>query len=243
MNGSQRIDLTGWGTQAELLEPMTGGARNLSWMLKIQGKTGVARLSRRSPLALDWELDLMAAAAAAGVRTPGVVRTMNGRRHAGSIVIFEWVDGVTPESKRDWELVRDSLTQLHQSTRDWAQRPGFASTRDLLLHPRGGDVDFTRMPAGVVEACRQTWRAAMNEPMSAIHGDPSSNVLMVHGRPTFIDWDESRVDASMLDLDLPELDLLLPAQRRALVAWEVACSWSTEPEYARRRLKQLEALL
>lgn len=70
---------------------------------------------------------------------------------------------------------------------------------------------------------------------------------MSGGRAGFLDWDEARVDASILDLaDLP-LDLSaqlgverLARARRAADAWEAANSWLLEPEYARRRLARLE---
>jgi len=67
------------------------------------------------------------------------------------------------------------------------------------------------------------------------------HVLMVEGEPTFIDWDESRVDHAFFDFDLPHLGALDEEQQKALVAWEVACSWTLEPEYARRRLAELRA--
>jgi Ser/Thr protein kinase RdoA (MazF antagonist) len=236
-----RIDLKPWGSHVEVLEPLAGGARNLSWLVSINGQKAAARRSRRTQDALDWELDLMLAANAAGVSTPRVVPTVDGRRHAGSVVLFEWIDGRKPESTHDWAMVRDALQRLHGATSNWRQRPGFSSMANLLIEARGGDVDLSLIPEGIVEECRAAWQATMDDRTSAIHGDPSSNVLLVDGEPTFIDWDESRVDACFLDFALPQVDLLDEHQKRALVAWEIACSWILEPEYARRRLVELRA--
>jgi hypothetical protein len=62
----------------------------------------------------------------------------------------------------------------------------------------------------------------------------------------FIDWDEARVDASILDVvDLPFSEQAVESERlllgrRAASAWEAANAWSLEPDYARRRLAELD---
>jgi Ser/Thr protein kinase RdoA (MazF antagonist) len=236
------IDLSLWGAGFEVVAPLTGGTRNASWKIRVGGRLAAARLSRRSPAALDWELDLMAAARDVGVRSAAVVATVDGRRHANGVVVFEWIDGTPPASMSDWHAARAALHQLHRTFRDCPQRPGFASTRDLLTRATGGDVDLSMIPAGVVEECRAAWRSVEDREVSAIHGDPTSNVLMVGRAPTFIDWDESRVDYSFLDFGLPHLDLLDSSEQAALVAWEVACSWQLEPAYALRRLRELRSM-
>jgi hypothetical protein len=110
----------------------------------------------------------------------------------------------------------------------------------LLTDDRGGDVDLTLMPAEAVRMCRQAWGALSNLPVSALHGDPLSNVLVVDTGIVFIDWDEARVDATVFDLaDLPLPDLVHAAGRKAASAWEAATSWLLEPEYARKRLAEV----
>jgi Ser/Thr protein kinase RdoA (MazF antagonist) len=209
--------------------------------VRIGDREVAARLSRRSAESLDWELDLIARAESAGVQSARLIPARDGRRHVNAIVAFEWIVGDAPASRREWSAVRDALSRLHEATRHWPQRPGFASTSELLTLGGGGDVDLASMPLVVVEQCRAAWRSVADEPTSAIHGDPVSNVLIVDGMPTFFDWDESRVDMSMLDFDVPLVGSLTPEQRRAAVAWEVACSWMLEPEYARRRLRELQS--
>ena len=69
--------------------------------------------------------------------------------------------------------------------------------------------------------------------MTLVHGDLNfANLLRCpDGRVTLIDWDECRRDLSLFDL------AVLPGARaveaRALLAWEAACSWHREPDYAR----------
>ncbi len=63
-----------------------------------------------------------------------------------------------------------------------------------------------------------------------------------------LDWDEARVDASVLDLAGVPLDLsdLLDTERlervrHAADAWEAVNGWIVEPEYARVRLSRLRS--
>ena len=104
------------------------------------------------------------------------------------------------------------------------------------------------MPGDVVQRVRDAWRALAGEPQSVIHGDPAANnVLLEGGRGELIDWDEARVDVSILDLAALPVNRMpsvgrqrLALARRAAVAWEVANVWVAEPAYARRRLAELE---
>jgi hypothetical protein len=47
-----------------------------------------------------------------------------------------------------------------------------------------------------------------------------------------LDWDECRRDLVLFDLG--HLSKVGTVERRALLAWEVACSWMIEPDHARR---------
>jgi Ser/Thr protein kinase RdoA (MazF antagonist) len=143
--------------------------------------------------------------------------------------------------------VARELGRLHDLTRDWPQRPAFKSTRELLRKDTGGDALLDLMPAEAVARMRAAWGALSGEPISVVQGDPQAgNIRIEGGRAGFLDWDEARVDASVLDLaDLP-LDMAaslgaerLERARRAADAWEAASSWLMEPEYARRRLGRL----
>jgi thiamine kinase-like enzyme len=103
------------------------------------------------------------------------------------------------------------------------------------------------MPQDIVEECRSAWRSIADEPTSVVHGDPGTdNILISEDQAVLIDWDESRVDASILDLaalptmNIPGVDQnRLDDARRAADAWEVVVGWFVENEYARRRLAAL----
>jgi len=151
-----------------------------------------------------------------------------------------------PPAAGDWPAVAATLRRVHELTRGWPQRPGSASTRQLLTADRGGDVDLSLMPADAVRACRRAWAALAGRPEAVVHGDPGpANVRIAATGIGLLDWDEARVDATDLDLaELPGPDLpadrLAPA-RTAATAWEAANGWSVEPSYARRQLAMLLA--
>jgi Ser/Thr protein kinase RdoA (MazF antagonist) len=205
----------------------------------------VLRRSRRSPAAIDWELDLIEHLRANDVGVPAINPTLDGERRHGDLLMLSWIDGLAPVTEGDWRMVANELRRIHHVTNNWAQRPTFRTTQALLTHDEGGDVDLSLMPDEMVALCRRAWRYISDEPTSAIHGDPRGNVLIASSRVFFIDWDEARADASILDLvDLPFSDAFIDERRldrakRAAAAWEAAAAWSIEPEYARRRFAEL----
>jgi Ser/Thr protein kinase RdoA (MazF antagonist) len=237
--------LRAWGSDAEVLEKLSGGSRSDVWLVEVGGERCVARRSRRTPAAVAWELDLLEYLGDQGVRVPRVLTTRTGERQSRDVTLLSWVEGTPPESEAEWQGVAQELGRIHALTVGWPQRPTFASTQDLLTASHGGDVDLSVMPPQDVERCRDAWRMISTEPRSAIHGDPRGNVLITDEGVAFIDWDEARMDASILDLaDLPFSERTvergrLALGRRAASAWEAACGWTKEPEYARRRLTEL----
>ena len=215
--------------------------------VRLAGVDHVGRLSRRDAAALDSELDLLDHLAAVGLRVPRTASALDGRRHSDGLVVMSWLHGAPPASEADWRRVEATLRQLHEATRDWPQRPGFASTQEFLVADSGGDVRLDLMPAASVARCRDAWRAIADEPKSVVHGDPgAANARLGRAGVGLIDWDEARVDASVLDrADLP-LDPVpgfdgerLHLARRAASAWEAANGWLLEPESARRRLASI----
>lgn len=240
-----RRELRAWDTEATVVRRLSGGARSEVWLVELQGVAWTARRRRRTEAALDWELDLIEHLAANGIGVPRVLQTADGRRSRGGLVVLSWIDGRAPDSRAEWRMVGEDLRRVHALTVGWVQRPTFASTQELLSASGGGDVDLRAMPAEAVERCRDVWRGLAGEDTSAIHGDPRGNVLITKDGVAFIDWDEARVDASILDLvDLPFSAEFVDQERlamgrRAASAWEAANAWILEPEYARRRLNEL----
>ena len=234
--------LAAWG-QPEVIGPLGGGHRNTVLELRRGRERLAARRSRRSPASLDWEIGLLDHLARHGLRVPVAVPARDGRRHVGGVLVQTWLDG-SPPGPADWPAVLTAVRRLHELTADWPQRPGFASTQDLLTVGRGGDVDLFAMPAEAVAACRQAWAALAGTPQSVVHGDLApANIRISSAGPGLLDWDEARVDHTDLDLaDLPGSGLgpaRLAVARRAVTAWEAANGWITEPGYAQRHLAAL----
>jgi phosphotransferase family enzyme len=185
--------------------------------VRVGGRRRVARDSgaARSGAALDWELDLLQELAGAGFTVPVPVPTRDGRRRVGGLVVLTWLDGEPPGDERAWRLVGDELARLHRHTASRRQRPGFASTRELLTAERGGDVRLDRMPPEVVALCRAARSRLACAPLAVVHGDPGPQNLRLQGdRVGLLDWDESRVDCPELDLAWLPLDRLGRARRR-----------------------------
>jgi aminoglycoside phosphotransferase (APT) family kinase protein len=160
-------------------------------------------------------------------------------------MVQERLPGRPPRHADEWARVIDVLRMVHESTRGWAQRPGFAAGRDLQTRLRGGDVDLAAMPADAVALVRRAWRSIDHGPLSAIHGDPGGGNVLVDDRGGIglIDWDESRVDVPWFDFALLPGEVPTPTSRGRLmaagVAWEAATCWVTEPGYAAGRLDEL----
>jgi Ser/Thr protein kinase RdoA (MazF antagonist) len=236
--------LAGWG-RVDLVGPLGGGSRNTVIEVRLGGRRLAARRSRRDPASLDWEITLLDHLASHGLRVPTAVPALDGRRHIDGVIAWTWLDG-TPPSPADWPAVASVLRELHALTAGWPQRPGFASTRDLLTASHGGDVDLTLMPADAVAACRRAWTGLASTPQAVVHGDPGpSNIRITTRGAGMLDWDEARVDHTDLDLaELPGSDLppeRLAAARKAATAWEAANGWTIEPAYARRQLALLRS--
>lgn len=249
-NGSRPHDrvmddiLARWG-RAEVIGALGGGNRNTVLEIRIGGRRLAARRSRRDPASLDWEIALLDYLAGHGLRVPVAVSARDGRRHIDGVVVQTWLDG-TPPGDRDWPAVAAALRTLHALTAGWPQRPGFASTRELLTADRGGDVDLSEMPGDAVATCRRAWAALAGTPQAVVHGDPGpANIRVNSGRVGLLDWDEARIDHTDLDLaELPGCHLppdRLAAARLATTAWETANGWILEPSYARRQLTLLRS--
>ena len=240
--------LTPWGDSARIGLRLSGGHRNDVREVWVGGVRYAGRLSPRSSAAIEWELDLLHDLHRAGLRVPLPHSTPNGRRVVDGLVLFGWLDGTPPSSDRDWSDVAATLQRLHQLTQGWPQRPGFRSTRELLTINTGGDVRLDQMPPNAVRLCRAAWRELDGEPQSVVHGDPgAANIRISAEGIGLLDWDEARVDASILDLAaLPPGQSYVPptrlaAARRALDTWETANGRVIEPHYARRLLLQLRS--
>ena len=236
--------LDSWGP-LRMVGRLSGGYRNEVLEVRRGADRLVARRSRHSAASLSWEAGLLEHLARCGIRVPTVVPALDGRRHVDGVLVMSWLEGRSPQAA-DWPAVAATLRRVHEVTRGWPQRPGAASTRELQTTERGGAVDLTVMPADAVAACRRAWAALAGSAEAVVHGDPGpANIRVTASGVGLLDWDESRVDATELDLaELPGADLppdRLAVVRAAATAWEAANGWTVEPSYARRQLALLRA--
>ncbi|GIJ65813.1 phosphotransferase [Virgisporangium ochraceum] len=230
------------------MEPLPGGHRNRVFLARRGGQRLVVRTSGRPVDALEWEIELLGFLAAAGLSVPVPLPSDDGRSHVDGVLVTGFLDGRPPRDADDWRLVVDELVRLHELTRGWPQRPGFASSGRLLTGDRGGDVRLDAMPVEGVAAVRAAWGRLGHGDECVVHGDVGgANVLVDGRRVTLLDWDEARVDVSWFDFAfVPEdVEVPVPVERAALVtagvAWEAATCWVAEPEYAARCLADLHA--
>lgn len=235
------------------LEPvweLTGGARNRVVLARYGNREVVVRRSSRSSASLEWELDLLEHLGAQGLRVPRLVPAHDGRRYVDGVVVQEFLPGEPPRSDDDWVRVVEALEVVHDCTVGWPQRPGFASSSELLERESGGDIRLDAMPPELVGQVREAWAAVQIGPHSVVHGDVGAgNVLMDGGSVGLLDWDEARVDVRWFDLGAVPTSTPVsgPVSGQALaaaaVAWETATCWVVEPEYARSCAPQLAALM
>lgn len=219
-----------------ITRPLVGGHRNRAF--EVSGPTGrfVLKSTRRSEEAITWLDQVQTYAERSDIRVPRYVRSLNGKFVEYQWTLEEYIDGAPLEKEQQTRL-RAALTTFHGLTRSMPQRPGFASASQLIGVDRGGDVDLTRMPDLLVHACRRAWQVLKTEPCAVVHGDLNPGNILVddHSRLTLIDWDEARVDATVFDdLAIAPRTADDHATRLALLAWEIACSWQLEPDYAAR---------
>ena len=235
--------LAAWGVDADRLEPLAGGVANEVWRVKVRGQVAVGRLGRREDADLAWEIGLLAHLARADLTVPLPIPTDDGRMFAGGLVVMPFLAGGPPETQSDWTRVAETLKQVHAVTRDWPQRPGWRSSRDLLGAETGTRIDLTAMPADGVARCRAAWARLDDRAMCVVHGDPNPrNVLMTRDRVALIAWDEAHVDVPALDLALPhnaaclsDADYDIAAQASA--AWEAAVCW--DDDYAKKSVSRM----
>jgi Ser/Thr protein kinase RdoA (MazF antagonist) len=236
-----------WGEDAVRIQPLAGGVANDVWSVRVHGRLAVGRLGGRCDADLAWEAELLQHLDREGLTVPVPIPTTNGRLFADGLMVMTYMEGGPPETEADWRRVADTLRRLHRSTRGWPQRPGWRSSTDLLHTGTGTRIDLARMPPEGVARCRAAWARLIGGQRCVVHGNPDNpgNVRMTAERVALIDWDESHVDVSDLDLVLPHNaagleDSAHDIAAQASAAWEAAICW--DDDYAIERLAEVRAV-
>ena len=235
----QQEALKNW-SDSKVIKPLHGGYRNTVLLVEQAGTLRVAKSTRRSEAAVRWAVGVMQAAEKAGFVVPYFIPSRAGNLVEDGVTVETYLRG-DPAEQADLEEMLPFLQMFHEATRSFPQRPGFASAVDLLFETRGGDVDLSQMPAGLVESCREAWQVLQGKPQSVVHGDlnPSNVLRTPDGRFALLDWDESRRDASLFDTLALSETISQKFERQLFLAWEVAICWQIEPEYARAQAEKL----
>lgn len=226
-----------WGASGPFF-PLMGGHRNA--VFRASGPDGdlVFKSTQRSEAAIAWLEPIHKAARRAGFIVPVTLKSKSGRFSEEGWVCETFIRGV-PLDKDEIDAVAGELSRFHELTDCFSQRPGFLASWELLEKSKGGDIDLDAMPIELSRECRQAWAAVSEERRGVVHGDLNGqNILRSgSGRYTLLDWDECRVDLRLFDeVQTREASR---TERRAALAWEVACSWQREPKYARERAREL----
>ncbi|MCZ4273523.1 phosphotransferase enzyme family protein [Maritalea porphyrae] len=223
-----------WG-DFELVGRLAGGHRNCAYQVRGAGGNFVLKSTRREETAIDWLLAVHQVAQEQGIVVPSLQHGKNGCLVQEGWTLEAFIEGKYPEKLPiDW--LQAVMPKFHDATCNFSQRPGFASSLDLLRIETGGDVDLNKMPNELVDALRKAWRDASSSPQAVVHGDINvSNLVEVqNGGFALLDWDETRVDFSFYDEMQFAAAQHNDAAEQAAKAYEIACSWLVEPKYARR---------
>lgn len=226
-----------WGVAAELL-PLLGGHRNLAFRTLGLRRNLVFKSTGRAPAAVFWLLNIQQIARQSGFVVPELIESRGGQLVEEGWTCETHVEGsqFTPD---EIPSILPLVSQFHIATANLPQRPGFLSSCELLNETSGGDVDLDAMPNELLFRCREAWRAVSDRQEAVIHGDlnPGNLIRCSDGRAALLDWDECRRD--LILFDLVPLRAGDEKERKASLAWEVACSWGVEPDYAKACAAQL----
>ena len=220
-----------WDVSADLL-PLGGGHRNIAYRTVGLPQDLVFKSTRRQPDAMEWLLPVQDLARKAGLIVPHIVRSCRGNLVEAGWTCEEFIEG-RPFATNEAPCIRTRIQRFHSLAAKVPQRPGQVSAQDLLETCHGGDLDLDTMPQRLVDSCRVSWRALAGHPGTIVHGDlnPGNMIRCPNGDIALIDWDECRRDVSLFDTG--QQDSPGPSVQRALLAWEVACSWKLEPDHAK----------
>jgi len=163
---------------------------------------------------LRWLARLQRVAIAQGLRLAPMIPAHSGALTVGGWTVEPWLEG-QPATQTDLPAMRRALQRMHRATRRWPARPGLVPRLPLKLPTAEAEV-------------------------TAVHGDvhPGNVLRLAGGGLALIDWEESRMGDTRLDLGFSRD----AAGRAAHAAAEAAACWRIEPDRARAMARRLRLL-
>lgn len=119
-----------------LVRRLEGSYRNNVYLAERGRERLVVKTTRRSEAALIWLLPVYKAAREVGFVVPAFVPSGKGAIVVGGVTVETFVEG-RALAQADWLEVLPLIRKFHTYTKGTAQRPGFASARELLTRERG----------------------------------------------------------------------------------------------------------
>ncbi len=226
-----------WGIHATIA-PLPGGHRNQ--VFRTVGRDRDVKTTRRTPDSIAWLTQVLHLAEQSGFIVPHLIASQTGRLIEHGWTCEPFIRGNT-FTQNDMRGIAPSLARFHAASMNIQQRPGCLSARDFLTYDRGGDIDLRAMPEPLVALCRKAWSQIAANPTCVIHGDlsPSNLIRTEDDRIALLDWDECRVDVTIFDDAQTGATGADEVGQMAVLAWEIACSWHLEPDYARSLFPKL----
>ncbi len=226
-----------WSISAPLTE-MHGGHRARVFRTTGLERDLVFKTTTRSEAALGWLSQAYDLAESAGLVVPRLLPSAAGFLTEAGWTCEPFLDGDQLPPSQLGEL-ETPIRRMQRAASGMPQRPSFQSARALIYSDKGGDIDLTQMPAALSAKCRTAFADLDATPETLVHGDlNASNVMRLNdGQLALIDWDEARLDHPVFDLG--QFSSSDPTRQRALLAWEIACCWTREPDRARRLAAKL----
>ena len=167
MNNVPPIEL--WSVSADLV-PLAGGHRNVAFRTVGLRQDLVFKSTSRMPTAIEWLLPVLDFARKSGFVIPPIVRSCRGNLVECGWTCEEFVEG-RPLSTEETRCIRENIERFHSLAAAVPNRPGQASSQDLLELTAGDDIELDKMPSSLAEACRTAWSGLVGYPPTIVHGD------------------------------------------------------------------------
>lgn len=159
----------------------------------MNGRQFIGRRTLLPLSSLEWELGLLHALAAQGIRVPLPVPTLTHAAHQDGLVLSEKIEGPHPDSVADWRAVIAYLSEVARCAEGYADLHAPAGRTIADCDRAAGGMSRPDLPRTSIRLGRVERR----------------NFTMTPDGPTAVDWSKAR--KGDMRLDLAPIDLLIEA--------------------------------